>query len=357
MNKQNKSQVLISKAAKSIKAKEKAKKKARPVGPLLASGLFKAPVAQTRIRRNRDPDINHSRDGKECVVTHTEFLRDISGSVDFAVTATAVNPGLQTSFPWLSAIANNYESYCFEALEYEFQNASNTTYTGTVMAAVDYDASDPAPGSKVALASYEGFVRSAPWQDFNNRSPTQDLKKRTSYYVRSGALSANQDIKLYDTGNFFIATQGQATTAPVGELYVHYRCRFRTPQLQDPAVGLSRSAKITSTNTVNTTVAASNAPLVVSGTLGGTGITLTASAPYNALVVMAGNLSVGVPVPVTTGSTCTIQSAVTRVVGVNYTLSAEVAFLPGQTLVFDVGSNADWVSNAAQIGQYNTLLL
>jgi hypothetical protein len=319
------------------------------------SRTFNAPVAKTKVIRTMAPTLQYSADGKSAVMSHREFIRDIPGSVLFTTNQIAVNPGLPESFPWLSNIAPNFESYIFEALEFDFEDASNTTYTGTVMAAIDYDASDDAPLSKVQMASYEGFVRSAAWNSFANISPPRDLHKRSSYYVRTGSLAANQDIKLYDTGNFFIATQGQADTANVGELYVKYRVRFTTPQLGNIAVGLARSAKITN-NVSNTIASGSNAPLTTAGLIAAGPTTLTATAPYNCLITCTGSNTV--PAVVTTAaSTCTIQSPATFLVGNTYLYSAELAFAPGQIFSFDIGNNATWVSTVSKVGQYNTLVL
>jgi hypothetical protein len=60
---------------------------------------------------------------------------------------------------------------------------------------------------------------------------SSSLHKSKSYYIRSGTLNANQDIKMYDVGNYFIATQGQTGTAVLGELYVEYVVDLFTPQL------------------------------------------------------------------------------------------------------------------------------
>jgi hypothetical protein len=325
----------------------------------LVSGFSKsinAPVAKTKIVRATKPDINYARDGRSCVVSHTEFLQDLNGSVDFTTTQIPVNPGLPASFPWLSNIAPNFESYLFESLEFFFEDASNTTYTGTVSAAIDYDASDPAPLSKVQLAAYESYVRSAAWKSFTQISPSGDLKKRSSYYVRTGSLAANQDIKLYDVGNLFIATQGQASAVPVGEIYVRYRVRFTTPQLSDVAVGLSRSAKITN-GASNVVAAGSNAPLTPSGLIAAGPTLLTATAPYNCLITAIGGQSSGTPVLTTAGSTCTIQTPASSVTGSTYIYTAELAFAPGQIFSFDTGGGALWTSNVFKVGQYNTLVL
>lgn len=344
---------------KSKAARPKQKKVAQNTS---SSSIKRAPVAMTQVIRTENPVFSVTRKGADIVVRHSEYLRDIPGSVGFSVTTIPVQPGLDSSFPWLSCMANLYESYILEDLCYEFQTMAPTTTTGTVMSAVDYDASDPAPLDKTQLASYQGYARSSPWNSFKQRSPKEDLHKQKTYFVRSSPLAANQDVKLYDVGNFFIATQGQADTASIGELYVHYSVRFSTPQLGNIAVGMSKSSKITTSSSATAVAAGSNAPLVSTGLTGSGAITLTAIAPFNCLITETGFTSAGTSAPNSAGSTCTVQNetvlSVVSAPGVNsYVYIAELAFIAGQTFVFNIGGGATWASNVARIAQYNTLVL
>lgn len=316
------------------------------------SEVIKAPVASTRLRRTADPVFTERLKNGDVTVTHREYLQDIPGSVAFSITQFPVNPAWSPTFPWLSAMASLYESYQFDLLEFEYQTESPTTFSGSVMSAVDYDASDAAPQDKQALASYSGYVRSAPWENFNQRSTKANLSKQKTFFTRSSALSANQDIKLYDTGNFFIATQGQTDASIVGELYVRYRVRLMTPQLTNTAVGLSRSSRVNTTVSTSTFQVGSNAPLSVSGDLTSGVITVTALNPYNGLIVVNGTATT--PVVSTTGSTCTIQSPASAVNGTMFVYGAELAMSPGQTFVYTQSAAS---ALTMRIGQYNTLVL
>jgi len=334
------------------------KKKARQRPAKQAGGdsrVVNAPVASTRILRLGNPVISERNKNGDVLVTHREYLMDIVGSQAFNNNQVSINPGLQGSFPWLSSMAALYESYKFEKLKFEFQTEASTSLVGTVMAAVDYDASDPPPPTKQAMAAYQGYVRSAPWKDFDQISTKENLSKQKTFYVRTGSLAANQDIKLYDVGNFFLSTQGQAdSTTTVGELYVCYTVRLMTPQLNNDGVGFTKSSKITSTTTSNTPTAGSNAPLVLTG-FSNAAQTFTATNPYSCLIVMRGSVSTGSPAPVTTGSTCTIVNATNFVNTVNNVYTAELTFLPGQSFIYNLGATG--VGNVALFGQYNTPLL
>ncbi len=198
-----------------------------------------APVAKAEKFKNRNPKIEFKTDGSTCRVRHTERIGTLNGSVAFTATAYAINPGLPSTFPYLSAIANRFESYRFEKLEFHFKTKTATTALGDVIQVIDYDASDGAPESSIQAESYQGAVSAAPWQDTCNKSSLQNLHKLPSRYVRGEAAPANTDIKLYDVGNYYICTENQASTALVGYLYVSYDVYFMTPQLRASDFGIS----------------------------------------------------------------------------------------------------------------------
>jgi len=198
-----------------------------PVGDISKS--LEVPVALGRVRSTRKPNLQGMPNG-DIVISHREYIQDVAGSVAFASTTCNVNPGIPGTFPWLSAIAQRYESYVFESLVFEFETQSPTSATGTVLIALDYDASDAAPVDKVSALAYRSSVRSPPWADCTHISLREDLTKHKSFFVRTSPLLANQDIKLYDVANAYLATQGQASSAAIGELYVSYRVRLMTPQ-------------------------------------------------------------------------------------------------------------------------------
>lgn len=166
-------------------------------------------------------------------ISHREFIADISGSPAYASTSYAVNPGDSVTFPWLAAIARNYESYKFRSLTFEYRTTASSITKGSVMMALDYDASDAPPADKCKLMAYAGASRSAAWDENNFRARPADLTKfAKERYVRIPGLTI-VDIKTYDVANLFIATQGMEDSLEVGELYVNYTVELQTPQLGD----------------------------------------------------------------------------------------------------------------------------
>lgn len=184
------------------------------------------------VTKTRAPTIKTTNRG--FVVVHREFIQDVTASdSNFRNTTFSINPGLATTFPWLSAIAGRYESYLFRRLHFIYEPICPTTTPGAVMMAVDYDASDVAPTSKVVLMSYRGAVRSAPWNITRFDASRGDLRKfGVQRYVRNTSTPANTDVKTYDVGNLQLATQNTpATPTTLGELYVEYEVEFFTPQI------------------------------------------------------------------------------------------------------------------------------
>lgn len=161
------------------------------------------------------------------VVSHREYIGEVTGSTAFAISTYQCNPGLPATFPWLWAMSSRYEHYRFKSLKFEYKTQAPTSTKGVVMLAFDYNVDDPAPTTKQQLLSYHGTHRAAPWTDACTQASPRGLNARNQFLVRNGFVS---DAKLYDIGNFFIATVGQENTDVIGELWVSYTIEFNTPQ-------------------------------------------------------------------------------------------------------------------------------
>jgi len=199
-----------------------------------------APVAKSRIVLTRKPNMVTLPNGDSRIV-HREYIADVIANgvgppTTFDVNAYAINPGQAATFPWLSRIASNYESYKFRQLRFIYSTEASSSLGGSVILAVDYDAKDPAPTDKKTAMSYRSSVRTAPWSACEHSSLAEDLSKSKSSYVRIGAQPAGTDIKTYDVGNLFVASQNITTPgATLGELYVEYDVLLMTPVYESAA--------------------------------------------------------------------------------------------------------------------------
>jgi len=193
-------------------------------------------VAYSKPTKTKKPKIsgNPYAENGSVRIRHREFLNDILGSKDFDNTSFPINPGLKVTFPWLSDIANRFESYKFHELKFEYDPTCTSITPGSVLMAVDFDASDKKAASKQNMMSYHNAVRSAPWSCVEYTSSKPDLLKfGVQRYIRSEDIP-NTDIKTYDVGTFQLATiLASDDLVPWGELYVDYDVELFTPQIQD----------------------------------------------------------------------------------------------------------------------------
>jgi len=182
-------------------------------------------------------------------VKHSEYIKDIGGSMDFTVDANPINPGEPNLFPWLSSIAARFESYQFRNLNFRYETTSPTSTAGSVIITVDYNPQASPPDSKVQALAMESSVRTAPWGSVNHRSLPHNLTKRKSYYINNGDPSIF-DPDLFDTGVMMVMTEGiPSESGSVGEMYVDYEVDLITPTLTDFAAD-GYSGQITATSLV-----------------------------------------------------------------------------------------------------------
>jgi len=224
------------KKTNSSSAGKSTRRKPRAVNARIADRVTTAPVARGEQITSGTMQMSRSRGSDQAIrVAHREYIGDVTGSTsqyDLAKTVI-INPGF---FPWLANIAVNYESYVFKKLEFHYVSSVSTSTSGYVCMAVDFDAADPAPGSKQQLMSYNHAVRANPWDHAMFSCGSANLIKMANQrYNRFGALVANLDTKTYDLGQLFVAVGGNPTATIIGELYVDYVVEFHTPQLQDLA--------------------------------------------------------------------------------------------------------------------------
>jgi len=209
-----------------------------------------------------------------------ELISPVNGSVAFTTTRFVMNPGNPTSFPWFSRIAQLYERYRFDMLEFYFQhdvsqfNAQGAA--GLVILSALYDAASSDPASKVQIEATDPRVICMP-----NENSVLSLSKQGMHprgdpkFVRGLSLPGATDIKTYDAGACFVTTQGMAGAGEVGELHVRYkgflydRILDSTPAAAPPNFSVSENYDAAAQN-INT--GASFIPPVVTGLFNGLGI-------------------------------------------------------------------------------------
>lgn len=232
--------------------------------------------------------------GEDLVVTHSEYLGDITGTTAvFGVLRTLnINPGLQQVFPWLAGVASRYESFKFLKLNFRYMTESSTVQTGFVALIPDYDPNDQAPLTKVVAFQYDGAAKSAPWENLVQVNTPRNLSKRKDWFVRSG-VTPSADKGLYDVGNLHVCVGGNsADNVNLGELWCDYEVHLSSPQVDsnnDPASQkFNGNAGLTTTLLLgsNPTFAFGNTQLFSYAVVGLTGV-FTALVPCQVLAVLA----------------------------------------------------------------------
>ena len=273
------------------------------LGKWLGSGDYTV-KANTLIKPSSVP-IMHSNDSS-VRICHKEFISDITATNLFSSDAYSINPGLSHSFPYLSGIAQNFESYRIHGMVYTFKSTSadalNSTNTalGSMLLATDYNALDSNFTTKA------GFLATT---FSNSGKPASDIlhpiecsahvsSGPAQRYIRSAAQAPGSDLRLYDWGNFQIASVGQQATSVVGELWCSYDVELINPQLTIPR-GLNIVNNISNINvaTVNNTNIYGTAGTVLSNTLAlnisGNSIRFPAGTTGNYVIVVTWNGATG----------------------------------------------------------------
>lgn len=196
-------------------------------------------------------------------IVHREQVRKLTtpASATFTILATiALNPGMAASFPWLANEAAGWESYRFNRLRYLWVPSSSTAVPGDIILAPDYDAADAAPASEIFMSSYTNAQEANVWARFAaDLDPTLMHTLAQRKFVRVGTLGADQDIKTYDSGNFFVASEGM-DAAISGKLWVEYDVTLFNPQV--PPGGFQAEGTLTGLTGMAAATPFGSAPVV-----------------------------------------------------------------------------------------------
>lgn len=196
------------------------------------SRTYSAPFALGSSVGSAKPKMSGNR------VTHSEFIMDIHVDAnegnELYRGSIPINPGLSTTFPWLSKIAQAYESYNFIELSFKFINNVGASAQGMILLAPDYDCKDNNSSlTKRDLFSFLDRERGAIWRPLTMKcSPGKEgFNKRKTYYVRTNA--STEQTRLDDALELIYLVDGVSESTLVGEIWVHYTVEFFTPQIQE----------------------------------------------------------------------------------------------------------------------------
>jgi hypothetical protein len=186
----------------------------------------------------------------DIVYSNSEFIKNIYVTKDstslspFNNESFALNPGMGTSFPFLSQIANNFELYEFQGLMFQYKpnsgtfGNSNSNSLGKVILVTNYDPEAPDFVSAVQAENYDYANSCVPAGGMIHGVECKPSQRSTlQMYTRSGEVSRSKVFT--DLGKLQLITQGVpfgsgASTgdeALIGELWVTYTVKFSRAKL------------------------------------------------------------------------------------------------------------------------------
>lgn len=186
---------------------------------------------------NMNIEVNPMNAEGDVYMSHTEYLGNVTvtgtnGSPStFQQVVYELNPGLPSSFPFLSQIAQNFKLYDMQGLMFHYKPNSgegSSNQLGKVVMCTQYDPAAPAYASTVEMQNYDYAQSSKPSLPMIHGVETAHRQAVVNMqYVRTG--STTRDKTLTDVGRFVIATEGIPMTGSsmiIGELWVAYRVKL-----------------------------------------------------------------------------------------------------------------------------------
>nr|AOV86262.1 putative capsid [uncultured virus] len=197
-------------------------------------------VRKNALVYNQDAVPEFANSERCTVITHREFIADIKSSTSFSLNSFRINPTVSDTFPWLSAIAQNYEQYVVQGMIFEYKTTSavamgsTNTALGTVVLATQYNSLSPLFDNKQQMENYEFSQSTVPSQSVLHAVECDPTQTQCGGILNmwNANDSSDGDIRLYDLGRFNIATVGmQTANVPIGELWVSYKICCLKPRL------------------------------------------------------------------------------------------------------------------------------
>jgi hypothetical protein len=232
------------------------------IGSIFGSGDYTlmGPQPSYNVLTNSTQIPQFSQTRQSTQVCHREYLGDINGTAGFNNTSYPLNPGVAGTFPWLATVAQNFQEYKFHGLIFEFRPLITDFVTngapGVVVMATNYNADSPVYTSKQQMENSEFAVSVKPTNALIHGVECKISETILPHrYIRSGAVPANQDLRLYDYGNFQFATQANPVQ-DLGELWVSY-----CVELLKPILPLDIGGDVSSNHTYRTLVSGLVSPL------------------------------------------------------------------------------------------------
>jgi hypothetical protein len=188
-------------------------------------------------------------------VRHREYIADVVPTTSsFSIKEYLVSATNSQTFPWLSAMASNFEQYRVHGMVFEFKplasESSANVGLGYIGLAFQYDVADQPFKSKLEFDNYEFAISNSP--TVPSLLGVECAKNQVSaplMYVDSAVRAGyTPDVRMNQMGRFVLATGGQSvSTGVIGEIWASYDVEFLKPKIGYP-VSVQHVACLTSSN-------------------------------------------------------------------------------------------------------------
>jgi len=261
------------------------------------SGAYSVPwkVVGNSLMTNGSVPIVHEVGDSGLRIIHHEYLRPVYSTTSFTTFNLNLNPGLDTVFPWLSAIAANFSRYRFDGMLLTFKptisdGVSSFASLGNVIMTANLNCDADTPWSQIQMEQTQFCASAKPSDEMvmpiecarNGSGPTTN-----SLLIRTGALTtANaQSVVNYDHAVVTVATVGQPSAGVMlGQLYISYDVVLFNPVYLG-AGATANSCHYTSTGANNVNHFFGSAASAIVKKYDNVGVTFTATAQKMTLPV------------------------------------------------------------------------
>lgn len=194
----------------------------------------------SKILGGNPPTVQNSSGG--FIIRHREYIGDLNTSQSFSNYSFPLNPGIESTFPWLAQVAQQFEEWVPRGIVFQFKSTSSDAVVstnanaalGTVIMATEYNPYNGAFANKQQMENYEWAKSCKPSQSMLHGVECAASKNvQKAFFVRTEAVASGQDQRLYDLGTFQIAAVGmQSNGGACGELWISYEIELRKPRIQ-----------------------------------------------------------------------------------------------------------------------------
>ena len=182
---------------------------------------------------------NVSFGGSSVRVRHRELVALVDATSTFQAIQIPINPGLDTSFPWLSQIAQNFQKYKVNRMIWQFVSTSSNAIAsttnlglGTVCMSTQYNTTESPFRNLQEALSADHANSGRPSMSMLHAIECNSRDRPTDVlYVRTGPIPDYRDPALYDLANFNFCTDMPANYTGLGQLWVSYDVTFLAPHL------------------------------------------------------------------------------------------------------------------------------